>query len=196
MSPKLLPRLSLALALSLSLSAPAVAENVDHPAYRSWSKHPVGTTIVVRSRTEGKVRTLTTTTTSTLQAIKPDQVTLDVVRESDATDSLIKSPPETQSIFRVFPLLGKTKKEDVGKPTDAIEKGEETLKVSGKEYRTVWYDTKGKGEGGLGWTTRVWLSEEVPGRLVKSVTRFPDAGTTTTVEVIELKAPEGPKSAK
>ena len=183
------------LALISFAAIPAIhaAENVDHPAYLSWARHPVGTTIVVRSQTESKARILTTTTTSILKEIKPEKVILEILKVSDATEGLIKSPPERLEQYRLFPLLGKTKKEDVGKPTGAIAQGEEVLKVDGKDYKSVWFDTKGKGEGGMVWTSRIWMSDDVPGRLLKSVTNFPTAGTTVTVELLELQTPEPAK---
>jgi len=33
------------------------------------------------------------------------------------------------------------------------------------------------------------MSDDIPGRLVKSITRIPQADTTITVELTELKAP-------
>lgn len=177
------------IALACLLAPPAAAEEVDHPAYLSWSRHPVGTAIVMRSRSTSPARTLTTTTTTTLHELKPDEAVLRVVRESDATEGLIRSPVETRRLFRRFPLFGAAKKEDVGRPVGAIDRGEETIAVAGREYRAVWFDTKGKGDGGLEWTTRTWMSDEVPDRLLKSVTRFPAADTTVTVEMIDLRPP-------
>lgn len=189
------PTASLLAALSLACAAAAApaAENVDHPAYLSWAKHPVGTTIVMRSETASKTRTLTTTTTSTLTGLKPDKAIIEVAKVSDATDGLIKSPVETREQFRIFPLFGKTKKEDIGKPVGAIAQGEETLTLAGREFKAVWFDTKGKGEGGLEWTTRTWMSDEVPDRLLKSVTNMPGAGTTVTVQLMEFDVPAAKK---
>ncbi len=177
-------------------TATAAAEEVDHPAYTSWARVPAGTRIVMRSRTESKASVLTTTTTTTLRAVLPDLARLEVRRVSDATGSVIESAPEEYLLRRPFPLFGGVKKEDVGKPPGAIARGEETLKVGDREFQAAWYDTNGVGDGGLKLTTRTWLCNDVPGRLLKSVVRIPDADTTVTVEMSELTVPEPPASAK
>lgn len=129
-----------ALALALA-AATAAAEEVDHPAYTSWSRVPAGTRIVTRSRTASKGSVLTTTTTTTLKAVLPDLARLEVQRVSDATGSVIESPPEEYLLRRPFPLFGGAKKEDVGKPVGSVARGEETLKVGDREFKAVWYDT-------------------------------------------------------
>lgn len=192
-------RLAAILPVLILAAAPppaAAAEEVDHPSYVSWARSPVGTRIVMRSRTESGANVLTTTTTTTLRAVLPDLAWLEVQRVSDATGSVIESPPEEHLLRRPFPLFGGTKKEDVGKPVGAIARGEEALKVGDREFKAVWYDTKGVGDGGLKLTTRTWICDDAPGRLLKSVTRIPAAGTTITVEMIELVVPEADEVAK
>lgn len=169
--------------------APAAAEEVDHPAYTSWAKHPIGTSITMRSSTASANSTLTTTTTTKLVALKPDVATLESVKVSDATGTTVVGRPEIYEQRRPFPLFGGVKKEDIGKPSGAGAKGEETLTLAGREFKAVWYDARSKGDGGLDLTTRTWLSDEVPGRLLKSVTQIPKAGTTITVELTEFRTP-------
>lgn len=192
-------RLAAILPVLILAAAPppaAAAEEVDHPSYVSWARSPVGTRIVMRSRTESGANVLTTTTTTTLRAVLPDLARLEVQRVSDATGSVIESPPEEYLLRRPFPLFGATKKEDVGKPVGAIARGEEALKVGDREFKAVWYDTQGVGDGGLKLTTRTWICDDAPGRLLKSVTRIPAAGATVTVEMIELAVPEADAPAK
>ncbi|WP_165070739.1 hypothetical protein [Paludisphaera rhizosphaerae] len=191
------PLVALFVQAALVAVAPtANAENVDHPTYLSWAKQPLGTRVVTRSRSESKGGVLTTTTTTTLKAVKPEKVVLETLKVSDATGSLVESPPERRDQYRLFPLIGKMRKEDVGKPTDALAQGEEKLTVSGREFKAIWFDTKGVGDGGLKWTARTWMSDDVPGRLLKSVTRYADAGVTVTVEAVEIGGPETPASPK
>lgn len=181
---------------ALAFATAARAENVDHPAYLSWAGKPAGTRIVMRSRTEAKGRILTTTTTTTLRSVLADRVKLESSRVSDATGTVSESPLEQHDQYRLFPLMGNTKKEQVGKPTGAIATGEETLEVGDRSFKAVWYDTEGAGDGGLKLKTRTWICDDAPGRLLKSVTSIPTAGTTVTVEMIELDVPEAEKPEK
>jgi hypothetical protein len=170
-------------------AAAATAEEVDHPAYLSWARLPMGTSVTLRSVTEAKGNTITTTTTTTLKQLDPDKAVLEIHKVSDATGKRVVSAPETYEQRRKFPLFPGVKKEDIGKPLKALDQGEESLNLAGKEYKAVWFDTKTRGDGGLTWHTRTWMSDDIPGRLLKSITRIPQASTTITVELTELKIP-------
>ena len=183
------PFLPLAILLAVA-TGPARAEDVDHPAYLSWAKQPVGTRIALRSATDSDGLVLTTTTTTTLKELRPDRAIFEVQRVSDATGRLVTSAPERSEIVRRFPLFPGVKREDIGKPAHADAQGKETLKVVGREVSAVWFDTKTKGDGGSDVSTRTWMADEVPGRLVKSVIRIPQAKTVVTVELVEWARPD------
>ncbi|WP_435011322.1 hypothetical protein P12x_002629 [Tundrisphaera lichenicola] len=178
-----------ATAILAAIASACPAEDVDHPAYLSWAGHPIGTSVTLRTRTASKGRLLTTTITTTLKELKPDVAILESRKVSDATGTTVENAPEIVRINRKFPLLPGVKKEDIGKPRGASNQGEETIKVGEKEFKSVWFDSKSKGDGNLDLLTRTWMSDELPGRLVKSVTEIPTAETTVTTELIEFKAP-------
>ena len=171
-----------------NLVAAAAAEEVEHPTYRSWASQPLGTSVTLRSTTVNAKTTLTTTTTTTLLKIVPEKLILESRVVSDATGRLVEVAPTTFEQPRMFPLFGDVKKEDVGKPVGAQTRGEEVLKLADREIKTIWFDSKGRGDAGET-ITRTWLSDEIPGRLVKAVTRIPRAGSTTTVELIAYRKP-------
>jgi hypothetical protein len=114
---------------------------------------------------------------------------LEIRRASDATGRRVEVGPEIYEQRRKFPLFAGIKKEDIGKPLHPTSQGDETLTLAGREFRAVWFENRTRGDGGLDWYTRTWMSEDVPGRLLKSVSHIPRAGTTITVELIELKTP-------
>ena len=187
-------RMSLALA-ALTLVAPAGlvhADEVDHPAYLSWAKQPAGTRITLRSLTDSNGHVLTTTTTTTLKQYKPDRAVFEVQRVSDATGKEVVSNPEPYQLVRRFPLFPGVQRADIGKPTGAIAQGEEDLQLAGHDFHAVWFDTQTKGDGGLDVFTRTWMSDDAPGRLVKSVTRIPQARTVVTVELVDWTQPAAP----
>ena len=63
-------------------------------------------------------------------------------------------------------------KADFDKPAGMLGQGEETVKVGEKEYRARWQEGKGHNEAGEVFT-KVWSCSDVPGGLVKSITRIP-----------------------
>ena len=66
------------------------------------------------------------------------------------------------------------------------EEGKETLKIGGVEVKTTWMKYKSKTPTGEH-EGQTWLSEDVPGGLVKSVSKAGDVSTKT--ELIEIKKP-------
>src|SRR5262245_16096448 len=162
----------LALLAVASLAGVAPAEEVEHPAYASWARHPVGTTVATRSVSVTPTAKLTTTTSYKLVALEADKAVLETRRVSDATGTLVEGRPDRFEQRRMFPLLPGVKREQIGKPANALAQGEETLNLVGREIKTVWYDTKSRGESG-DILTRTWLSDDVPNRVVKAVTRIP-----------------------
>lgn len=182
-------RLALLVAAA-ALAAPSIiaAAEVENPTYASWSKYKVGTTVVHRAVTGEGRGAIETKTTSTLIELTDAKAVVEQVVVSDATGSKVESAPQRFTHRQTFPLLPGVKKEDIGKPSGAIDRGEEALDVAGKSYKSRWYDTKGQTEAGPS-ITRTWLSDDVPGRLVKAVTKVPAAKKVTTMELVEIKSP-------
>ena len=61
--------------------------------------------------------------------------------------------------------------------------------MAGKTYHAMWYETKGSTEAGPS-TTRTWISNEVPGRLLMSVTEVPKVSKKSTLRMVELTIPQ------
>lgn len=187
-------RTSLALGLSLAWlaagpAASAPAQEVDHPAYKSWAAYKVGTQIVIRSVTEVKGNSVQTMIRTKLVAIDPAKLVLEEVKTSNATGTEVESAPQEYTVRRKFPLLPGVKPEDIGKPPGASVQGKETIRVGDRSFEAVWFESKGNTEGGPS-ITRTWMSDEVPGRLVKAVVEVPKARRKTTQDLIEIKTPE------
>ena len=175
--------------LAATALAPVVAaQQVESPIYKSWARHPVGTSVALRSVTGSDGRTIETTTTSTLLELTAEKAVVETVVVSDATGEEVKSPPQKFEHRRMFPLFPGMKAEDIGKPVGVLAQGEEAVEVGGKTYPARWFESKGQTEAGES-VTRTWMSDEVPGRLLKAVTRVPATGKTTALELIELKTP-------
>lgn len=185
-----MPRTAIAALFALLLpAAVAGAEEVDHPAYLSWAARPIGTRIAVREVTTNADKTRTTTTTvTTLVERDAEKVGLELVTTRDVTGTVVEDAPITFTIRRRFPLLPGIKKEDIGKPLNPVARGTETVKAAGKEIRADWYETKGRNE--ISETlTRTWISNDVPGRLVKSTITVLKTKQVTEINLIELTIP-------
>lgn len=188
-----LPTLVVAAVLLALLAASAVApgasaESIDSPIYLSWARHKVGTTITHVSVTEARGQKIRTTTAYKLLELTDAKAVIETIVVSDATGAEVEQSPTTAQIKREFFLLPGVKKEDIGKPQGVLKEGEETLSVAGGKYKAHWYNTKGRTEVGETFT-RTWFSDEVPQKILESVTRVPAGGLTTTLELTEIKKP-------
>jgi len=166
-------------------------ELVENPQYRSWAAFKKGTKVVHRSVTgaDGSEAATTTTTTYTLLDLTDEQAVVEmraVTRRYDG--AVFNNPPETFKNPKRIPLPPGVNKSDFGKSVGVLGQGEETVRVGGKAYETTWHKGRDKNEAGEV-VVQVWSSDAVPGGLVKSVTRIPAVGKTTTVELLEVKVP-------
>ena len=163
--------------------APAVpAESIPNPQYASWAAFKPGTRVVVRSTTttDGNDAKTVTTTTSTLVELTADAVAVQTQTKSRRYDGHEEdNPPSVHRLPKELPVPA-----GAGKKPPA-EAGEETITVSGKAYRATWIKGKDRNEAGEVFV-QTWTADAVPGRLVKSVSRTPAVGKTTTIEMIEI----------
>ncbi|MDX2036788.1 MAG: hypothetical protein SFX72_09055 [Isosphaeraceae bacterium] len=187
-------RLAFAALFLLMSCSTTQGEEVEFPTYTSWASRPIGTTVTIRSKSVGPVRTVTSSITSKLLEVGPEKLVIENVRTSDATGETQTSYPERLEIRRKFPLFPGVKKEDIGKPPKtAIATGTEVLDLAGRKINAFWYDEKGSVEAGPT-ESRTWLSNDVPGRMVKSVIKVPIANLTITRELVEFTEPKTEES--
>lgn len=179
---------SIALLAAAMTCPPSVAEEVESPLFKSWARTKPGTSITLKMTTDSASGRIETKTRYTLAKLDREMAIVELVSTSGATGEAADESPQEIKIRRMFPVLPGVKKEEIGKPSGAIAKGEETITIAGKEYKAQWYDTKGMTEAGES-ITRTWISDEVPGLVLKAVTRVPKIKKETTIELVELKAP-------
>ena len=174
----------------VGVSTFAIGQTFDNPQYTSWSRAGKGASITLRSTTlmGDDPKPVTSTMTYNLVTLTDDKAIIEMVTVTDQTGKTVKNDPQEIVIRRPFPLLPGVRKEDLGRPTDFTEKGEGTLQVAGREYKSQWYSSKGRAEAGPT-TTRTWISDEVPGMLLKSVTKIPKVKAVITLEVVEYQKP-------
>lgn len=181
--------LTLSGALAVCFASLAVAaEEVEHPIYKSWARYPVGTRTTINSVTVQRGETIRLTMTYKLIEIDDEKlvILMETKNETSGQDPQVGSQKLTYR--KRFPLFPGVKKEDIGKPDGSIAKGVETLKVGGKEYKADWFDSKSRVEAGDAFT-RTWMHDEIPGKLMKAVTKVPAGDKITTLELVEIKKP-------
>jgi hypothetical protein len=153
--------------------------------YTCWNDLPIGTAVTTRTATTiagsplpgGDVKTMR------LVARTDKKVVVEETLTSFLNGEKIVGDPERIDYPRALPAgLGKRPVAD-GKTS-----GEEEVEVLGKTYKTRWSETKSQTEAGPA-TTRTWVSDTMPGQIVRSVTIVPAVKKEVSIEVIELEIP-------
>lgn len=181
-------RTLLASALCLVVVSAASAEPVDNPAFKSWSKFKPGTQISMKTESEFNKMKSEIVIVTKLVEVGADKCVVEVETITKINGMEFKAPAMKQDVPKTFdvpkPKDGKDPK--IETPDVKKEEGKETLKIGGVEVKTTWmkYTTKTKDGNHEGQT---WLSDDVPGGLVKSVSKAGDVSTKT--ELIEIKKP-------
>jgi hypothetical protein len=166
-------------------------DQVENPQYASWAAFSPGTKVVLRSVTGTAGNSAVTTTTKTYRLVEltPDRAVVDVtVRTKRYDGASIDNPPEKFTFPKLMPLPPGVAKADFGKPVTAQARGQESVTVGDKAYSTTWHEGKDRNEAGEVFV-KVWTSPAVPGGLVKSVSRIPAIGKSTTIELAEVVLP-------
>lgn len=165
------------------------AETIDNPAFKSWSNFKPGTSITMKTESEFNKMKSEIVIVTKLVEVGKDKCVVEVETITKVNGMEFKSPAMKQDVPKSFdvpkPKDGE-KPAKVEKPETTMEEGKETLKISGIEVKTKWtkYKTKTKEGDHEGQT---WMSDDVPGGLVKSVSKAGDV--TSTTELIEIKKP-------
>lgn len=166
-------------------------EKVENPEYASWAKHKKGTAVTLKSTTVAGAINSESVITTTLADIGADSLTVEMAVTSKVNGMEFKNPPIKREIAKSVALPAGVKKEDFGKVAAGAkaEEGTETVKVGGAEYKAKWYKSKTKaGDGEV--ESKVWMSDDVPGGLLKTVATTTGATpATVTLEVVEVKKP-------
>ena len=163
-------------------------------AYQQWSQFKPGSYVTVEQKTishventelppEGEDMRITTR----LVDLTKDKAVLNEKRVDVDPGSETELAPEKITLFNT----AGTKEAAAGaKPSD-IKEGDEELTVAGKKIKTHWVESTIKA-GQQESKSKDWLSDEVPGGLVKEELKKTDAGKLmmeSTTTVIDYKSP-------
>jgi hypothetical protein len=152
-------------------AASAEDKKIDNPEYGYWAKFKPGTTAKLKMTNEVSGFKSGQTITTKLIEVKDDKLVI----ESETETEFMGKPMKGSAVKRDVPKTvvvreGQPGPPAGGKPEGTTEEGTETLKVGGAEVKTKWYKTKTKTPQGE-MTGQMWMSDDVPGRLVKMTTK-------------------------
>ena len=190
---KFVLRSSVLVAMLLSvwvMAAPVRAqEKVENPTYTTWHQFKPGT--AAKYKNINKISVMGNTVesesdlTMTLVEATDDKVVIEYGTLTKIIGQEFKAPATKQDFPRMIALKPGQKKEKVGKPDNVFEEGAETIKVAAGEFKTKWHKSKVEDR-----VLQSWVSDAVPGSLVKTVTTFGgQASGTNVLELVEVKKP-------
>lgn len=187
-----LTRLAAVAVLFALVSGTVVAQDkVDNPEFANWSKFKKGTSVTMKSVTTSAGMSFEATITSTLVEVGADKLVIETSSVSKVMGMEIKVPPMKRDVPKQVEIPKGVKKEDFtsGKPQGTYEEGTETVKIGGTEVKTKWYKSKFESDGNKV-ESKMWVSDDTPGILVKSETTLTGKlASTSKIEVTEIKKP-------
>src|SRR5262245_43334425 len=177
--------------LVLCASLAAAQDKVDNPEFANWSKFKKGTSVTLKSVSSFNNMSSEASITSTLVEVGADKLVIEMTSVVKSGAMEFKGEPMKRDVSKTVTLPKELKKEDFAKskPPGTYEEGTETLKVAGMDVKTKWYKYKVDMDG-TKTEAKMWMSEDVPGIMVKSeMTTSGAVATKTTMEITELKKP-------
>ena len=183
--------LPLLLASTLVWAEPK-AELIDNPEYTHWKGFEPGTTITHRmvsktgDSTESRVETTVTLKSKTEKALVLTASMENIITIPGQGERKIATPPTDREVPAKLPKPKGTVESPV-KPE--VKEGTETIEVLGTKYDCKWHQSTMK-MAGTTTVTKSWLSDQVPGRLVKMTSVVTgQINSKSEMTLIKLKKP-------
>ena len=181
------------IAVCLMIGATGVAraeEQVANPQYDAWAKHKPGTVVKYAQSTETMGQKHEGEITMTLVSITPEKATVETKVSMMSQGKLQEMPAQKMD----FPAkVNKSEAKETGQPAANIQaemkQGEEKVEVAGKTYECKWTEVT-SAQNGMNIVAKTWLSDAVPGKLVKmeaTTTGAMASSTKMTLASMETK---------
>lgn len=146
---------------------------IDNPQYTFWKSFKTGSTVSWKMESEHAGQKMCLEITITLKAIDDKEVTLENRSSMDMGGKKHDMPAKEQK------HPAKTEKNEMGK---LVKEGDEEIEVAGKKLKCKWQDYEKEKD-----QYRVWLSDEIPGRVAKMEGTQRGSKMTLTVTAYEAK---------
>jgi hypothetical protein len=166
-------------------------EMLPNQEFTDWSKFKKGTSVTLKTTSDAGGMKSEVVLTTTVVETGADKLVLETTSTTKVNGMEFKAPAVKRDVPKTVPLPPGIKKEDftATKPPGTYEEGAETVKIAGAVYKSKWYKSKFEMDK-TKVESKMWLSEDVPGRLVKGETTVTGpVNVTTKMEVTEIKKP-------
>ena len=176
--------LSAVVVLMAVAASPAADDKkkVENPIFKSWAKYKPGTSVVMKTSLDAGGMPLETVTTTTLVEVKDDKVVVEVESVTKFMGKETKAPATKQDLLKEYEV-GKVPDTDPKvKPEGKTEDGKKKLKVGGTEFECQWVKYTGKEV-----ESETYISDDVPGMMVKTVSKAKTGGMTMEVTEVNIK---------
>src|SRR5262249_17514292 len=142
----------------------ALAEDlVDNPSYKDWSKWGEGASATLKTESAKSGKTITLSSQKqVLKKLTEEKAVVETSSEITVLGQTTKTNPVSMEIPARLP---KVKADPNSAAAKKPKQGNEKLTINGKELDCEWYEY----ELPRGGSSKVWLSNDVPGKTVKSV---------------------------
>jgi hypothetical protein len=162
----------------LSVAGLVRAEEVANPTFENWKKFAEGSNSTLSMTIEAVGQKMTSEAVSKLVKKEDDGVTIEVSSSMEIAGQKQTMPPQTQKV------APKVEKADA--PTQV---GESTEKVeaAGKTFDCKVYEVSKKQPNGQTVKAKMWVSDDVPGGVVKMEAKSEQANVSGVLKSFEKK---------
>lgn len=144
------------------LVAPFSGDEIDNPEFKMWSAYGVGTAVTLKSVTDTSGQKMEMSMTTTLKSKSDKELVLETKMKMVFSGQTIDQPPTTRKV----PAKVKKPKPVDTKKVKKPETGKETIEAAGQKFACTWTKTTIEAAGSKT-ESKVWMCDEVPGRVVK-----------------------------
>ncbi len=144
---------------------------IDNPDYAHWAQFKVGSFATMKSTTLVGGHKSVSFQTKTLKSVAKDKIVIEMTIEIAGLEQ--KIPPQKLEIPAKItqPATPKTPtSQPKDKPDSKTKEGDEVLDIDGQKIKAHWVESQIKA-GDIITKSKIWNSEDVPGRMVKMTSR-------------------------
>jgi len=168
----------------------AWAEEIDNPAYKSWSQFKPGSFVTYKATIKMGAATTETKVTQTLKTVTPEKVVIEV------STVMTVAGEEVEQAGQPMEHLARIEKPKEGgaeaKKPKQIGEGRKEFNVNNRIIKTNWVKTEFTQAGNTA-TSTTWTSDRIPGGVVKTATAIKGPAAqgmpmTTELTLVDFKA--------
>jgi len=155
------------------------ADQIDNPTYKAWSKFKPGTSATMKMESDAGGMKSETETTTTLVELNADKAVVETKMSMNAGGQKMDMPAQKTDVPAKLDKPPEAAAPNTPKP-EVKESTEEVEIPGGKKVKAKVTETKSDANG-MKTVSKVWMSDEVPGGMVKMETTMDGTvkGTTT-----------------